>query len=488
MLLRDLLKGTGIPCPPGELEIAGVSFDTRHLRPGELFVALPGYRTDGGFYIAQAAAKGAAAIVAQAGGAWEGERCAGVPVLLAADSRAALARLSANWFRCPGEELTLIGVTGTNGKTTVTTLLSAVLREVTGAKTGLIGTNEIVIGEEHRPAQRTTPESRELQEWLRRMVDAGCPYAVMEVSSHALGLKRVEGLQFDVGAFTNLTQDHLDFHGTMEAYRETKGRLFLQSAAAVLNWDDDAGREYANACTGSVFRYSASGRQADWTAEDIRLLPDATVFLAKTADRQFSVRVPIPGRFTVSNALCVLGCCEALRLPLDSCVSALARVSAVRGRMEHVPIPGPGSVVIDYAHTPDALEQTLLSLREFTRGRLICLFGCGGDRDRGKRPLMGEIAARLSDVCIVTSDNPRSEPPSEIVDGILAGMTGTETALVVELDREVAIGRALGMLGEGDVLLLAGKGHETYQEVNGERRHMDEREIVKRWFAGASLS
>ena len=467
MRLTALLTGTGYIGPmPEDVEIKGISYDTRTLRPGELFVALRGYKTDGHLHLEEARAKGAAALLAE-----EGEGTLPVP-----DSRAALAALSANWFGHPGRALTLIGVTGTNGKTTVTTLLHRLLTETLHTKVGLLGTNEIRVGEDRYPAHRTTPESYETQQWLRTMVDAGCTHCVMEVSSHALCLHRVAGLTFRVGAFTNLTRDHLDFHGTMEAYRRAKGKLFSQSEVALLNIDDPAGEYYVKEISCPVMTYAAA-RPADLTARGAEFSSNGVRFQAGLGEEIARVHVAIPGAFTVSNALCALGCARCLGIPLREGAKALHHAAGPRGRMEVVSWPGPGTVVIDYAHTPDALENALAALRPFTPGRLICLFGCGGDRDRTKRPIMGAIAARLADICVVTSDNPRSEPPEDIISEILAGMPAAPLP-VVEPDRPHAIRAALAMLKEGDTLLLAGKGHETYQEVNGVQYPMDEREII----------
>ncbi len=472
MRLSELLQGVELKNQPREdREVSGVSYDTRSLKPGEVYVALRGYKTDGHLYIEEALAKGAAAVVAEAG----------EDVLLVEDSRAALAALSANWFGHPARELTLVGVTGTNGKTTVTSLLWTILTQSLGAKVGLLGTNRVLVGEEEFPAQRTTPESCDLQQWLRKMADAGCTHVVMEVSSHALCLHRVDGVDFAVGAFTNLTQDHLDFHKTMEAYREAKERLFAQCKTAVLNADDETGRYYRERVSCPVFTFAQDSPGADLTAQDLRLFPDRVEFTARGWGESVPVTLGIPGGFTVSNALCALACAHALDIPLSEGAKALAGASGVKGRMEIVPTSAPGTVVIDYAHTPDALENVLKALRGFTKGRLICLFGCGGDRDVGKRPIMGAVCAQLADVCVVTSDNPRSERPEAIIDGILSGMARYDTVRLVEPDRERAIALALSLLKEGDVLLLAGKGHETYQEVSGEKRHMDEREIVAKY-------
>lgn len=468
MRLNMLLTGTGFEGPrPEDVEIQGISYDTRTIKPGELFVALRGYKTDGHRFMEEARSKGAAAILGE-----EGEDILRVP-----DSRKALAALSANWFAHPAKELKLVGVTGTNGKTTVTTLLWHILGACLDTPVGLMGTIEERIGGERFPAQRTTPESWETQSWLRRMVDAGCTHGVMEVSSHALCLERVRGLRFTVGAFTNLTQDHLDFHRTMEAYREAKGRLFAQSDRAVLNGDDSAGRWYAERCPCGFSTYSCQG-EGDLTAQEVRLFPDHVEFRAMAGEEAVPVTLNIPGAFTVSNALCALSCARELGIPLKKAAAALAGVPGVKGRMEVAPWPGPGTVVLDYAHTPDALENALTALRAHTPGRLVCLFGCGGDRDRGKRPLMGAVAAHRADVCVVTSDNPRTEAPEGIIQDILEGMVHFDTVRLVEPDRIEAIRLALSLLKEGDTLLLAGKGHETYQEVGLEKRHLDEREVI----------
>ena len=469
MRLQTLLTGTGCLSPVEEdAEILGISYDTRTIKPGELYVALRGYKTDGHKYMEEARSKGAAAVVAE-----EGEN-----VLLVPDSRAALAALSENWFDHPARELTVVGVTGTNGKTTTTTLLWGLLGEVLGTPVGLLGTNENRVGQEIFPAHRTTPESYEVQQWLRRMVDAGCTHAVMEVSSHALCLHRVDGIPFAVGAFTNLTQDHLDFHKTMEAYREAKGKLFSQCEAGVLNLDDEAGRYYGQSAKCELFTYSKDRQEADLRVQELRLHPDGVEFEAVTNTQRVPVRLGIPGDFTVYNALCALSCACVLGIPLEQGAAALEKAPGVRGRMEVVPWRGPGTVIIDYAHTPDALQNALAALRKFTPGRLICLFGCGGDRDRGKRPIMGAVAAEGADLCVVTSDNPRTEEPMGIVQDILRGMVNFDKVKMVEPDREKAIALALTLLREGDTLLLAGKGHETYQEAGGKTRHLDERETV----------
>ena len=478
MRLNQLLAGVALTeRRAGDVECSGICYDTRTMVPGCLFVALPGYKTDGHKYIAQALEQGAAAVLCQHPPEGEG------PWLVTPDARAALAAVSANWFGHPARDLTLLAVTGTNGKTTTTYLLKAMLEGVLGARVGLIGTNQNMVGEEVLPAHRTTPESYEVQQLLREMADAGCTHVVMEASSHALVLHRLDGLRFRAGIFTNLTQDHLDFHGTMEAYRDAKGLLFRQSDTAVLNLDDEAGRYFARTVAVPRLTYSERRDEADLTAKNLRLFPDRVEFEAVAAGAISRVRLPIPGGFTVYNALGVLTCGLALGLPLADCADALAKAPGVKGRIEVVPVPADFAVIIDYAHTPDALENILTTVRDFTAGRVICLFGCGGDRDRTKRPQMGAIAGSLADVAVVTSDNPRTEEPEAIIRDILPGLEGTAAEVVVEPDRRAAIRRALSLAKPGDTVVLAGKGHETYQEVGTQVLHLDEREEVAAYFA-----
>ena len=478
MRLKALLSGVALlgGFTDEDVEISGISYDTRTIQPGELFVALTGYKTDGHRFLREAVEKGAAVVICHKPPEEPG------PWLIAADTRAALATVSANWFGRPADELTVIGVTGTNGKTTTTYLLKAMLEGVLGAKVGLMGTNQNMIGEKVVPAQRTTPESWEVQKLLRDMADSGCTHVVMEVSSHALALHRVDGISFKVGIFTNLTRDHLDFHGTMEEYRRVKGLLFRQTGTAVLNLDDEAGRYYASIVTCPALTYSENKDQADVTAKNIRLFPDRVEFEALTTGAIARVRLPIPGGFTIYNALGVIACGLALKLPLPQVCASLAEAKGVKGRIEVVPTPTDYAVIIEYAHTPDALENILTTVRDFTPGRVICLFGCGGDRDRSKRPVMGAIAAELADLVVLTSDNPRTEDPEAILADIQAGMEGSDTPCMVVPHRREAIRRALDEAKSGDTVVLAGKGHETYQEIGTRRRHLDEREEVAAYF------
>ena len=474
MKLKELLQGIEILSANVdlELEISDVSYDSRKTKPGDLFVAMIGFATDGHAYIGKAMTAGAAAVLCQ--NLPEGE----VPYVQVADSRRALAVVGANFFGHPAEAMTMIAVTGTNGKTTTTYLLKSVLEQAVGARVGLIGTNQNMIGDEVIPTERTTPESFEVQKLFAQMRDAGCTHVVMEVSSHALALDRVYGVHYAVGIFTNLTQDHLDFHKTMEAYCDAKAILFRHCDTGVCNADDPwTGRLLAEAdCKKFFYAESAA---ADLRAEDIVLEADYVEFTAVTVAERVPVQVNIPGGFMVYNTLDVLGAALALGISLEKSAAILGQVSHVKGRVEVVPTPGKDyTVLIDYAHSPDGMVNVLTSVKGFAKGRTIALFGCGGDRDRSKRPKMGKVAAEIADFVIVTTDNPRTEKPGDIIADILPGLEGYDTPYVVVEDRIEAIHWAMDHAEEGDVIVLCGKGHETYQEINHVKHHMDEREIV----------
>ena len=458
-----------------EQEITGVSYDSRHTSPGDLFIALEGYETDGHRFIPMAREKGAACVLCQKAPQDGG------PYVRTGDSRGALAQAGRNWFGDPAGEMTMVGVTGTNGKTTTTSLLKELLERTAGAKVGLIGTNQNMIGKEALHTERTTPESFELQALFRAMADAGCTHVVMEVSSHALCLQRVAGIRFAAGLFTNLSQDHLDFHGSMEDYCGAKALLFRQCEKGVYNADDPwADRVTRDApCPLSSFGEKAG----ELRGENIRLAVDGVDFDACRDGETVPVRVNIPGGFTVYNALGVMAAARELGVSLADSARVLRQSAGVKGRVEVVPVPGEYTVLIDYAVTPDAIENVLATVRDFAKGRVVILFGCGGDRDRGKRPKMGRIAARMADFVVVTSDNPRTEVPGDIIADILPGLEGTETPYVVVEDRVEAIRYALDHARKDDVIILAGKGHETYQIVGHEKRHLDEREVVAAYIA-----
>ena len=473
MKLKELLNGISVleTAVDPELEITGLAYDSRHVEPGQVFVAVAGYAADGHRFIPMALEKGAAAVICQT-------PMDGAPCITVADSRLALAQASANWFGHPADKMTMIGYTGTNGKTTGTYLLKHILEKTVGAKVGLVGTIQNMIGDEVVHTERTTPESYELQALFRRMLDAGCTHVIMEVSSHALVLHRVAGITFETGVFTNLTQDHLDFHKTMEEYRKAKSLLFSVSRHGVINLDDAAAQSMIDEAKCPILTYSAKGG-ADLNAARISLNPDGVTFEADYRGSSCSAALSIPGSFSVYNALGVLGAALTLNISLADAVQALATAQGVKGRAEVVPTPGKEyTVLIDYSHTPDSLENILKTVRGFCRGRVIAVFGCGGDRDPIKRPIMGRIAAQLSDLAVVTSDNPRTEEPMKIIDQIVEGMKDLDTPRTVIENRRQAIRWAMDNAQAGDVIVLCGKGHETYQEIGHEKFHLDEREEV----------
>lgn len=475
MKLAELLSGIEIKegCYDPTLEVTGVSYDSRQTKPGEAFVAVPGFASDGYRFIPKALEKGAGVIIC------EREPEQKTQYVQVPDCRRALAQLGANWYGHPADKMTMIGVTGTNGKTTITYLLKTVLEKTLGAKVGLIGTIQNMVGDTVIHTERTTPESFELQKLFSEMVEAGCTHCVMEVSSHALVLHRADEISFETGIFTNLTEDHLDFHKTMEAYCEAKAMLFTRCRHGVVNTDDAYAPKIMEHATCSLLRYAENDKTADLRAENIALCADHVSFTAKTKDESADIRLAIPGGFTVYNALAVVGAGLTLGIPLSKIADALETAEGVKGRVEVVPTPGkPYTVLIDYSHTPDSLENVLKTVRGFCKGRVIAVFGCGGDRDPFKRPIMGRIGAELADLSVVTSDNPRTEDPMAIIDAIVAGMKEGPHPYVVIENRVEAIKWAMTHAEQDDVIVLCGKGHETYQEVGHEKRHLDEREVV----------
>ena len=475
MKLRDLLKDITVleASADLELDIREVAYDSRKVVPGGLFVAISGFAADGNRFIPMAMEKGAAVVVTATRP--EGD----IPYVLVENDRYALAMIGTNYYGRPAASMTMIGVTGTNGKTSTTMLLKQVLEKVLGAKVGLIGTMENLVGDEVIPTERTTPESFELQGLFARMRDAGCTHVVMEVSSHAITLDRVGGVHFDVAAFTNLTEDHLDFHKTMEAYCEAKAELFARCGKAVINTDDLYSPAMLEKSPHDTLTISLAGNgdlngvYPEYHAEGV------TFEVVAGLDERVRVRMPIPGKFTVYNALTVLGIAKQLGISLEDAAKALETAQGVKGRIEVVPTPGKDySVLIDYAHTPDALENVLHAVREFCKGRIIAVFGCGGDRDPIKRPIMGGIGVKLADFAVITSDNPRTEDPNAIIADILKGVDPGMGQYVVEPDRRKAIRYAMDIAEKDDIIILAGKGHETYQEINHVKNHLDEREEV----------
>ena len=474
MKLRDLLRNIQVldSCVDMELEISGVAYDSRKVTPGSLFVAITGFASDGNRFIPMALEKGAAVVVTAKKPEMD------VPYVLVESDRLALALIGVNFYGNPAASMTMIGITGTNGKTSVTLLLKQVLESCLNAKVGLIGTMGNMIGEEHIASERTTPESFELQGLFARMRDAGCTHVVMEVSSHAITLDRVGGVRFDVAAFTNLTEDHLDFHKTMDAYCDAKAELFARCGKAVVNVDDSYAPRMLEKAGCPVLRTSV--KNGDLCAQNVELHAEGVSFTAVCGEETADVHLPIPGRFTVYNALTVIGIAKQLGISLADCAAALAEAKGVKGRVEVVPTPEtPYSVLIDYAHTPDGLENVINSVQDFCKGRVITVFGCGGDRDPIKRPIMGRIGVELSDIAVITSDNPRTEDPEKIIEDILAGVRDEMGEYYVVCDRRKAIRYAMDIAGKDDIIILAGKGHETYQEIHGVKHHLDEREEVR---------
>jgi len=474
MKLFELLQGVEIleTTASLDLEISGVSYDSRKTQPGDLFVAITGYETDGHLFIPMAAQKGAAVVLC------EQVPQTDIPYVRIAATRPALAVVGANWFGQPARSMTMIGITGTNGKTSVTLILKDVLEKTVGAKVGLIGTIQNMIGNEVIPTERTTPESFEVQKLFAQMRDAGCTHVVMEVSSHALYLSRVDCVQFRVAAFTNLTEDHLDFHKTMEEYRLAKSILFRRCDTGIFNLDDPAAEKMIEEATCKIVTATAA-KKADLTASNIALHSESTEMDVSVGGETAHVTLGIPGEFTVSNALTVIGCAVSLGISLQAVAEALKTAKGVKGRIEVVPTPStPFTVLIDYAHTPDALENILRSVRRFCKGRVIAVFGCGGDRDPLKRPIMGRIGVENADFVVFTSDNPRTEDPYAILRDILAGAEGTKTPYYVEENRRAAIRWAMDHAEKDDIIVLAGKGHETYQTIGKTNFHLDEREEV----------
>jgi UDP-N-acetylmuramoyl-L-alanyl-D-glutamate--2,6-diaminopimelate ligase len=486
VLLDALPERRVIGAPPAT--VRGLTADSRRVQAGDCFVAVPGFKQDARRFVPEAVTRGAALVVT------EGEPVAGVAVaqVLVPSARRALARLADAYHGHPSAALTLVGITGTNGKTTTSYLVDALLR-ARGFRTGILGTIQYVLGDEARPAGQTTPEALEIQAMLAEMRDRGIGGVAMEVSSHALALSRVDGVDFDVAVFTNLTQDHLDFHGTLDEYRRAKRRLFEQLAAspkprrtAVVSADDPAGAEMVRGLDVPVLTFGLGAGARVRAVEHVSGL-DGIRMTVETPRGRLTLASSLIGEHNVMNLLGAIGTGLALGLEPAAIAGALGPVRTVPGRFEQVDAGQPFLVVVDYAHTPDALERVLATARKITPGRLGVVFGCGGDRDRTKRPIMGEIAARLADRAWVTSDNPRSERPEAILDEVVAGVRrvrGAETRYVAEADRRAAIRGALAWAQAGDTVVIAGKGHETYQIVGAQTLPFDDRAVAREILAG----
>jgi len=467
MKLSRLLGG--LPYGNRDVEITAITNDSRKVEKGTLFFCIRGTNVDGHKFAETAAHSGASAVVV--------DHNVGIDCqVILPDTRLAYAKACSEFFGNPKDKLKIIGVTGTNGKTTTAFLIKSMLESM-GHKTGLIGTIHNMAGDKIIPAENTTPDAFKLHSLFDLMVKEGCEYAVMEVSSHALDQERVYGINFAAGIFTNLTQDHLDYHGTMDNYIAAKRKLFDNCSVAIMNGDDAAVNQMQNGvkCPISTFGVKSA---SDWVAEEIEYNPSGTCFALKSGERSGSITTRTPGKFSVYNAMSAACALIALGFDFDSVCKSLSVAEGVKGRAEVVPTNRDFTVIIDYAHTPDGVENILNAVNEIKTGRLVTLFGCGGDRDRTKRSIMGSIASKLSDFVIVTSDNPRTEEPSAIIEDIMEGVKGGSTPYVVIENRAEAIHYAINNAQKDDVIVLAGKGHETYQIIGTTKNHFDEREVV----------
>jgi UDP-N-acetylmuramoyl-L-alanyl-D-glutamate--2,6-diaminopimelate ligase len=470
-----------------EVHVHQLQYDSRKVKRGDCFVAIRGTGTDGHRFVETAIGNGASVVVLEQDAALSDYYFlhAGVVKIVVPDSRKALALMAGNFYSHPSRSLTMVGVTGTNGKTTTTHLIKSIL-EAAGQQVGLLGTIEYRIGNDVIPASHTTPESLELNELLARVVAAGCQSVSMEVSSHALHQSRVYGLRFDAAVFTNLTQDHLDYHGSMEEYFKAKKILFDglgKEAVAVTNADDSWGLHMTASSQARTCSYGV-GEHADVRATDIRLSLDGSICTVSFQGTKTEIRTPLVGRFNIYNVLAACSTGLALGFSPGTISTGIRNVGSVRGRFERIASPKGWVAIIDYAHTPDALEKCLRTIHDVLpregRGRIVTVFGAGGDRDKTKRPIMGRVAGQGSDIIIVTSDNPRTEDPQQIMDEIIAGIP-RDVQVTQTIDRRAAILTALQQARSGDVVLIAGKGHEEYQVIGKEKIHFSDREIVEEY-------
>jgi UDP-N-acetylmuramoyl-L-alanyl-D-glutamate--2,6-diaminopimelate ligase len=471
MLLSELAMATGLRYTGEDTEIESIEYDSRKVKKGSMFCCVVGQLFDGHTFADGAVRQGAAALLV------EHELPLSVPQIVVPNARKAMAEMAAAFYGYPQREMMMLGVTGTNGKTTTTYMVKAIAEQA-GRKVGIIGTIRNMIGAESLHTDRTTPESVDLFRLLRTMADAHVDLVVMEVSSHALEQYRVHGIKYDVGLFTNLTQDHLDYHKSFENYLQAKKILFLNSKKAVVNVDDAYADRIMEGLSIPITTFGVR-KSADISANDIDITTDGVMFDLHTPEGDVRMHLQTPGLFSVFNAMGATGLAMNIGIKLSCIKAGLESLTSVSGRLESVKTNKGFSVFVDYAHTPDALENVLKTVREFAQGRVICVFGCGGDRDRAKRPIMGEIAGRFSEFAIITSDNPRTEDPMAIIDSIEEGMKRSGTRYTIIENRKEAIRYALSMAQEKDLIMIAGKGHENYQEINGTKYHFDDREIVE---------
>lgn len=475
MKLKELLKDLNYEIIKGsdEIEINNIQYDSRKINEGDLFFAIQGYSTDGHKYIAAAVEKGAVVVIYDK----DIDTLPKCTMIKVEDSRKAMALISSNYYGNPKNKFKVIGVTGTNGKTTSTFMIKSILEEA-GYKVGLLGTIANYIGNKKLHSDRTTPESLEIHKLFKDMVDEGVDYCVMEVSSHSLYLDRVYGINFSQAIFTNLTQDHLDFHKTFENYYQAKLLLFKNSKNSIINADDEYGKKVYNDAKGNKLTYSIE-EKSNLKAENIRMHSRGVQFTINYEGKEAEINMHIPGRYNIQNALGSALACLNEGIDLEVIKRGFENMSGVPGRCEIVTknYNLGYDIIVDYAHTPDGLENILKTAREFTNGRLISVFGCGGDRDKTKRPIMGKIGTELSDISIITSDNPRSEEPSAIIEDIKNGIE--KDNYIVVANRREAIKKAMEIAKKDDMIVVAGKGHEDYQILKDKTIHFDEREIIK---------
>lgn len=477
MKLKRIIDNCNILYTVGELskEITSIQFDSRNVDDKTLFVCIKGYKVDGHSFIQSAYEKGARAFLIED----DVERLEDCTYIKVDNTRKAMAIVSANLNNNPTKDLKVIGVTGTNGKTSISTFLKELL-SLNDSKVGLVGTISIDNGKEVIVSKNTTPESADLQKHFRTMLESGCDYCAMEVSSHSLMLNRVDATEFKIGLFTNLTPDHLDFHKDLDDYRNAKELLFHKTTDAnIINIDDEGGKIIANNIKDlktPLYTYGIDNK-ADFMAKDIKINASGTSYRLVTPTYEADIFIPVPGKFTVYNTLAVIAGCYVLNIPISTIQEGLAKTKGVPGRFETVPNNKGIHVIVDYAHTPDALENVINTARGFATNRIITVFGCGGDRDNSKRPLMGKIADELSDIAILTSDNPRTEDPNRIIGHVLNGMSSDNYEVVI--DRKEAIKRAIEIAQKDDIVLIAGKGHEDYQIIGTEKIHFDDKEVAR---------
>ncbi len=475
MRLIKLLEGINYKGVVVDSEVCFLTCDSREVKEGCVFACLAGVNFDGHDYAFEASRMGAAAILV--------EKDLGVSnQIIVSNSHYAYAKMCANFYGNPSKNLKFIGVTGTNGKTTVTKIIKNVL-SMENKKVGLIGTIQNEICDIAIKTDKTTPNHLQYQSLLREMVDRGCEYVVMEVSSHALDQARIADTKFEIGVFTNLSQDHLDYHETMENYYQAKKKLFAVSKKAVICLDDQCGKRLSSEIKGKIVTFSAKDKSSDYYASDVHISANGVEYELITEKDKGKVWFKTPGMFSVYNSMAAAIVCVLLGCSLDRVLDDISKCEPVKGRSENIPTARDFNIICDYAHSPDGLKNILDSIHSYCQGRVVTLFGCGGDRDRKKRPIMGEVAAKNSDFLIVTSDNPRTEDPDEIINDIMLGVLKTKTPYVKITDRKEAIRYAIENAKKDDVILLAGKGHEDYQIVGKKKLPLDERSVVKKILA-----